>query len=705
MLINKGFFQKLLLCALVLILCGVSTAAEKKSAIKDEYLQRLVAMATAKILDQAHLRQIKADETLSSKIYDSYFKSLDPAKVYFTQQDINEFAQYRRQMFNMMSSGDLKIVFEIYQRYMMRLEQYRSFVEDELKKGIAFDGSESYQVDRKDLNYCKDDAELETLWRKRLKNDLLYYRLMQKVMEEKAGDPQVREKMQKLWFKKSPADKVRSRLHDLHNAMSQNDSMDILGIFLSAAAQVYGPHSYYSTPKQVEDMDIQFSLSLSGIGATLTNEDGYVKVVNIVPGGPADKDGRLKVEDRIIAVAQDDKEPVDIVDMSVSNAVKLIRGPAGSKVTLTVLPGAQGASAMPIDITIIRGKVELQEEAAKGTVKVVTAPDGSKKRIGVITLDSFYMDFEGASRGQKDYRSCSRDVRKILAQFNAEKIDALVFDMRKNSGGSLLEAIKLSGLFITSGPIVQLVDYRKRHDVNSDYDEDICYTGPMIVLTSKFSASSTEIFAGAMKDYRRALIVGDSRTYGKGTVLDVTNVGSIMGGFLEMLNVKGGKLTYEFAMFYRVNGSSQQEKGVAADIRLPSFTEVMEAGECYNENFLPWNAIAALKLTGKNLSGYTLLDQAVADKLAQSSSERRSKSPEWARWVKDIERFKQIRDRKSVSLNEKQRLKEYYDEKAAEDQLEKIAGADDDKKKANDKDILLEESLNIAAEYAYILQK
>jgi carboxyl-terminal processing protease len=307
-------------------------------------------------------------------------------------------------------------------------------VEKEIQKGVTFDADDYYCADRKDLDYCSNDAELQVLWRQRVKNDLLYYRLMQKIMVEKSDDPKVQADLQKRWFKKSPEDKVRSRLHDVYNAASQFNRMDILGVFLSAAAQVYGPHSYYSTPKQVEDFDIQFSLSLTGIGATLTNEDGYVKIVNIVPNGPADKDGRLKVEDRIVAVTQEGGEPLDIIDMSVSNAVKYIRGPANTKVTLTVLPAAQGASAMPVDITIVRGKVELQEEAAKGEIRETVLENGTKKRIGIITLDNFYMDFEAAGRGEENYRSCTRDVRAILVKFNAEKVDAVVLDLRNNSG-------------------------------------------------------------------------------------------------------------------------------------------------------------------------------------------------------------------------------------------------------------------------------
>ncbi len=698
------FFLKLAACCLIVLL-GVGVCVAAKSPATPPYLMRIVSIAAAKTLGNAHFRKLPSDSTLSAKIFDSYLKQLDPGKCYFTQEDIALFSKHRLRMLEYMQRGDSEVVNQIYNRYMQRMQQYREFVDAELKKGVSFDKDETYSTDRKKADFCKNDAELAELWRKRLKNDLLYYHLMQKVMEEKASDPKVKADLNKRWFKKSPADKVRSRLHDLYNAMSQNDSMDILGIFLTAAAQVYGPHSNYSTPKQVEDMDIHFSLSLTGIGATLTNEDGYVKVVNIVPGGPADKDGRLKVEDRIIAVTQEGGEPLDIIDMSVNNAVKHIRGPAGSKVTLTILPAAQGASALPNDITIVRGKVELTDEAARGEIKEFAASDGSKKRIGIITLNSFYMDFDGAAKGKEDYRSCSRDVEKILERFNKERIDGLLFDMRNNSGGSLLEAIKLSGLFITSGPVVQIFDADSRRSVQYDRDRRIIYTGPMVVLTSKFSASSAEIFTGAMQDYRRAVIVGDSRTYGKGTVLNVTDLGDMIGGLLKVIGLKAGKLTYECAMFFRVSGDSNQAKGIAADIILPSFSEEMESGEIYNENYLPWRSIEAVKLTASNLSGYRQHTAGMVSALQKLSVQRRSKSKQYLRMTEEIARFREIRDRKTVSLNEKVRLKEYYDEKEATDRIEKLFGDTDEKKKSSDNDLLLNEAASITADLTVIMQK
>ena len=699
---NIHFRGKVWLSVLLMLFCiSLFGAAKTASNLQPGQLD-LIGRLTAKALERNHLRKLPQNAMLSARIFDEYIKMLDPGKVYFTKQDIALFSKDRTRLLSLINQGELQVIFSIYRRYLARIGQYRAFVEKNIKEGISFDSNEVYRTNRKEEPYCRNDLELGELWRKRLKNDLLYYRLMQKVMEERANDPEVKADLKKRWFKKSPEEKVRIRMHDLYNHVAQSDQMDILGIFLTAMAQVYGPHSHYSTPKQEEDFDIQFKLSLTGIGATLTNEDGYVKVVDLVPGGPADKDGRLQPEDRIIAVTQEQGEPVDIIDMSVNNAVKLIRGPAGTRVTLTVLPAAKGASALPEDITILRAKVELKENEASGELRKVKAADGTEKRIGVIKLNNFYMDFEGAARGDANYRSCTRDIRKILQKFQQDKVDAVILDLRSNSGGSLVEAISLSGLFITRGPIVQVVDALNRKDVQFDPDEGIAYGGPLVLLVSKFSASSAEILTGAMKDYRRAVVVGDSRTYGKGTVLSVTDLSRLLR-FVSH-NLEAGSLTHEMAMFFRVNGDSNQERGIKSDIVLPSFTEVMEVGEKYSENHLPWRKINAAAFDRKGFTGYQPLTAELIAKLNESSQQRVKKSGEWKRMQRDIERFKTVRERKDVSLNEKKRLKEYYDEKAATDRMEKIMESGESGKKKTGKDILLVEALNIAGELQTLLQ-
>ena len=697
---NKYFFLRLLMCLAAATICGYALAVSGKNSSMASGQLELIGSLTSKALENNHLRKLEQNESLSSRVFDEYFKQLDPGKVYFTQLDIAAFGKDRFRMLDKLNNGEQQFIYDIYQFYLERLREYQTFITGMLKKDVEFDSDETYCVDRENSAYCRDEKELKELWRKRLKNDLLYYRLMQKVMAEKATDPEVSAELKKRWAQKSPEEKVLTRMHDLYNYAAQADKMDILGIFLTAMAQVYGPHSHYSTPKQEEDFEIQFKLSLTGIGATLTSEDGYIKVVDLVPGGPADKDGRLQPEDRIIAVAQENGEAVDVVDMSVNNAVKLVRGPAGSKVTLTILPAAKGSAALPQDITIVRGKVELKENEAAGSVHEAQAPDGSVKRIGVIKLNNFYMDFEGAARGEPDYRSCTRDIRKILEDFTADKVDAVVLDLRSNSGGSLLEAITLSGLFITRGPIVQVVDASRKVEVQTDPDRRIAYTGALVVLVSKFSASSAEILTGAMQDYRRALIVGDSRTFGKGTVLSVTDLSRL----LRFVNSKldAGSLTHEVAMFYRVNGESNQARGVIPDIILPSFTECMEIGEVYSDNHLPWSKIDPVELSPASRSKYRMLSTDTLVKVQQNVNKRWHDSPALLKLQKDVERFKAVRARKEVSLNEKQRLKEYYDEKAAAEKMDQIMEKSGQNKAENSKkDPLLNEAVTIAADYVY----
>ncbi len=666
----------------------------------------LVGKLTSKILSNNHFRKQVQDAALSSRIFDEYIKLIDPSKTFFTRADIAGFEKDRFHLLAQLNNGTLTVIYTIYDRFLERLAEYRTYADKMLGDGFDFTADESYCPDRKDADFCADDAALHELWRQKLKNDLLYFRLMQKVMsEQSATDAEVAVEMKKRWNLKTPEEKVRTRLHDVYNLSAQVDKMDVLGIFLTAMAQVYGPHSRYSTPKQEEDFDIQFKLELSGIGATLTSEDGYTKVVELVPNGPAAKDGRLKPEDRIIAVAQEGGEPVDVIDMTVTNVVKLVRGTAGSKVTLTVLPADKGASALPEDITIVRGKVELTENAAKGKVESVTAPDGSTRRIGVVTLNNFYMDFDGAMKGLPDYRSCTRDIRKILEEFNRQKVDAVILDLRANSGGSLMEAISLSGLFIKEGPVVQMMDANRRLEVQYDPDADIAYAGPLVVLTSKFSASSAEILAGAIKDYHRGILMGDSRTYGKGTVLGVMNLTKMLGWANRKF--EAGTVTYETAVFYRINGESNQQRGIPADIVLPSFTEEMEVGEMFNPNHLPWDKAAPVARPEKPLAadvGYAEITPDVVNTLKNHSKERFTTQPELKKLREEIQRFKAMRDRKAVSLNESRRLKEYYDEKAAADRADALLDAVDGQAGAKNDDLLLHEALTVTAEYASILE-
>ena len=661
----------------------------------------IITRLTGRLISEQHYSQHPMDSAKSAMLFDEYFKMLDPNRMFFTEQDVLAFAARRNSLHKELAAGDSSFAYVVFDKFLARFDEYCAFAEKELKNKVDFTTDETFTPDRRNLPRAADDQALHQLWKSRLKNDLLYHRLVKRALDQdiaasRGGDSRKRADLavRQLWEKRSPEEKVLRRLRDLQNFYHQRDKIDILGGFLGALAAAYGPHSGYQAPKQDEDFNIDMSLSLTGIGATLTSEDGYIRVVDIVPGGPADRDGRLHAEDRIIAVTQEKGEPVDVVDMSVDHAVKLIRGKAGTKVTLTILPGKKGRNAVPENITIVRDKVVLKDSEAKGTVRDVKQPDGTTVKVGTIELPSFYMDFAAMFRGDANYKSCSRDVKKLLEDFRKQGVQTVVMDLRRNTGGSLPEAIMLTGLFIKTGPVVQVRSANRPPEVESDDDESISWDGPLVVLTSKFSASAAEIFAAAIKDYRRGILVGDSRTYGKGTVLSVIQLEKMLG----FINRKfpAGSVRLETAMFFRINGDSVQQLGVRPDIILPSMTEPLEVGEMFSSNHLPWDSIPA--------QSYRIYDPGMEKLLPQiqrQSEARIAKDPEY---LKLLRRQKRLRDQlaaKAVSLNEEKRWQEYLADRklgVSEEQQEEELDAPRGKKK-NAADPVLRESEQIAIDY------
>lgn len=670
-------------------------AAPVATPADDEKLA-IITRLTASMFENQHYRQTPFNPEISAQIFDEYFKALDPNKLYFTAEDVREFEPQRGLLTSQLRKGDTAFAFTVYERFMKRFEEFQKFAEKELQKKYDFTADESFEPDRRKLPRAANDAELHQLWRAKLKSDVLNFRLLkrsldadaarlaakeQKAAAAKAAEPKADgardaatkpeaaaksaatdnpQAIRALWERRSPEEKVQRRLHDLANFYQQREKIDILGMYLGALAAVYGPHSGYQPPKMDEDFEINMRLSLTGIGATLMSDDGYIRVVDIVPGGPAALDGRLHPEDRIIAVAQESGEPVDVIDMSVDNAVKLIRGPAGTKVTLSVLPGKKGRNAVPENYTLTRGKVELKDSEAQGEVRSIKRPDGTIMKIGVIDLPSFYMDFAAAFRGDPDFKSCTRDIEKLLEKFKAEKVDAVVMDLRNNSGGSLPEAITLTGLFIKTGPVVQVRQANRSTEVEADSDPKVAWDGPLVVMTNKLSASAAEIFAGAIKDYHRGILIGDTRTFGKGTVLTVKPIEQL----LSFVNRRfpAGSVRLENAMFFRINGSSVQQLGVQPDIVLPSLTEELEVGEMFSDNHLPWDSITE--------QSYRLWDPGMDNRLAalrKQSEKRIEASPEYRKVIKRIERIRKQLAKKTVSLNEEKRWREYLDEKELQD--------------------------------------
>ena len=424
------------------------------------------------------------------------------------------------------------------------------------------------------------------------------------------------------------------------------------------------------------------SLSLSGIGATLTSEDGYIKIVELVPGGPAEQSGKLKVNDRIVSVTQENGETTDLVDMPVSQAVQFIRGEKGTKVTLEILSENAGAAQK---IEIVRDKVNLTAGAAKGNIKEVNAV-----KVGVITLPSFYMDFDAAMRGDVNGRRASKDVQNILEDFRKNGVESVVIDLRGNGGGSLPDAVTLSGLFMAGGPVVQ-VRGKNSLSVERDPSDGVSWNGPLVILTSKLSASAAEIFTGALADAKRAVVVGDSRTFGKGTVLRVESLDRRYNSwFGEKLPF--GSVTFEIAMFFRPAGSSVQQLGIVPDIKLPSLTEEMKVGEIFLNNHLPWDSIAPVKKL-------PIWDEKLDEKivvLRKKSAERIAKNTHYQALIQQIEQYRKVRDRKKVSLNENVRYAQYLKEKEITAEAERLLAEPDNKKQSGD--VVLNEAVNIAAD-------
>lgn len=672
-------------------------ARQKSNAARIRYVTKNVMS----ILKSRHYREQKHDDDFSHKIFEKYLDMLDPGRVYFNQEDVKQFRKYYDKLDDDLDDGNADFAFEVFDLYKKRMLEYREYAEKILAKGFDFNRDEYIMLDRRNAKRPANYDEMLDLWRRRLKNEVLNLRLYEKMMAENhdnnkdTAEEKKIEKIRILWDSKDPKVKILNLLKDVNNDIVQKNVLDVLDIYLTAVAQVYGPHSSYLSPKSDEDFDIRMSLSLSGIGATLTSEDGLIRIVEIVPGGPAAKDGRLKKEDRIIAVGQGrDGKMVDVVNMSVANAVKLIRGKEGTVVRLAILPGDKGKNAKPQIVEIVRQKVELKESGAKGSVRTIGSGD-SQKKIGVITIPSFYMDFEGAISGKKDYRSVSRDVNNILKNFRKDKIDGLVIDLRSNGGGSLIEAIQLAGLFIKNGPVVQIRDRSGKLAVRNDMDGNyLAYDGPMVILNSRMSASASEIFSGAMRDYQRAFIVGDSCSFGKGTVLEVVKLNDLFS--LIPINFNAGSLQYESSVFYRVNGSSVQQLGIGADIVIPSLTEEMEIGERFSKNHLPWDEIDSLPY----VRYYKNFDKILVE-LQQKSKQRIAANKFFDGIRKEQQILRKYRKENRRSLNEKERYKEYFAEKKIQDETRRFNRENGRKK---DDDGILTEAVNIVSDFADALK-
>ena len=525
------------------------------------------------VISNYHYKNVPLDDALSKKILTRYIDALDPARSYFTQADITEFDQHETRVDDYLRSSSLNPLFDMFVRFRQRLGERVDYAVKELDTQFDFTVDESFDFDRKKAAWPQDKAELDELWRKRVKNDILSLKL--------AGKPV-----------KEINDTLKNRYSGLVRRTAQLNSEDVFQTLINAYTTAIDPHTSYFSPRTSENFKIRMSLSLEGIGAVLQSDNELTVVREVVTGGPAELSGKLHADDRIVGIGQDDKGAfVDVIGWRLDDVVDLIRGPKNSMVRLQVLPKGTALGGPTTTVTITRNTIQLDEQAAKGSVLEVKRDQGVAK-IGVITLPTFYMDFEARSAGDENYRSTTRDVRKIIDELTAKRIEGLVIDLRANGGGSLSEATELTGLFIGPGPVVQVRDSQGRVQIERSTEATVDYKGPLIVLVDRNSASASEIFAGAIQDYHRGMIVGEP-TFGKGTVQNLVD----LNRFDQSMNGKLGQLKATIAQFFRVSGSSTQYQGVVPDIAFPTLLSDDDHGERSLDNALPWASIEPARFT------------------------------------------------------------------------------------------------------------
>ncbi len=630
-----------------------------------------IAFITAKMLEELQYDRKPFGDAISSQFLDRYLESLDPQHLHFLQSDLAEFERYRTNLDDLTirrtQLADTRPAFEIFNRFIERIQQRVAYVDQLLtNETFSFDADERITINRRKAPYPKDLQEAQNLWRDRLRYEYLQEKLGKAEARKKAEKEKASRGTNDLNGAASPPKKSRSdaeqivetlanRYHRTLRTFRDWDHDDVMQVYLTALAHVYDPHSDYFGHEQLDSFSITMNLSLFGIGAELQSEDGYCTIRRLLPGGPAEKSKKLKEKDRIVAVAQSNQPPVDVVEMSLNKAVQLIRGPKGTEVRLTVIPAGADSSER-VEIRLIRDEIKLEDQAAKA--KLIEFPPRSPGenpvRIGVIDLPSFYASFDPAhTRGKGEIRSTAADVAKLLTKLKQENVSGIVLDLRRNGGGSLEEAKRLTGLFIKEGPVVQVRDADGSIEEDRDNDPSVLYDGPLVVLTSRFSASASEILAGALQDYGRALIVGDASTHGKGTVQSVNTLKPYMRLGNVVWTNDPGALKVTIKKFYRASGASTQLKGVVPDIVLPSvISESKDFGESALDNPMPWDTIPSAEFQRLNLV------DAFAAELRKRSAERVAREQDFAYIREDIEQFKKLQEDKTVSLNEQQRIKE-----------------------------------------------
>jgi carboxyl-terminal processing protease len=632
----------------IALTAGALAAPPEARVISAETTEANITRLTAGMLARSQFAHQPLDGELAGKFLDAYLEALDGRRTLFLQSDVEEFAPYRATLAQATRAGNTDASQAIWARYLQRVRERTAYVRRALHTAtFEFTGHDSYSFDREHAERPRDLAAAQQLWLQQLRAEYL---------DEKLRDVSPEQIARQL---------TRRYTQQLRTA-EQTERDDVLETYLNALADVYDPHSDYVGHEQMKSLQSAMNLSLFGIGASLQAIDGYCTIREVLPGGPAARGAVLEPGDRIIAVAQGGKEPVDIVELPLARAVELIRGPKASKVSLTVIPKGSPDAALPRVVTLVRDEIKLEDQRAKAQVLDLPIAQGGPLRLGVINLPTFYAGMGEQAAGGP---SVTADVARLLRKLKAEGVQGLIVDLRRNGGGSLNEAISLTGLFIPEGPVVQTRGPAGDVEVESDPDPTELYSGPLIVLTSRFSASASEILAGALKDYGRALVVGDSSTFGKGTVQSIMPLAPVMDRSQMAHSYDPGALKVTIRKFYRPSGSSTQLRGVASDIVLPSTTDFSDINESALDNPLPWDAVPA--------AAYEQVSrvQPHVNRLRARSARRIAADPEFIHQAKDVARVRENLDQKTVSLNEAERRQELAQTKAQRSERERQRAA------------------------------
>jgi len=593
-----------------------------------------VGVSVGRLLEEGHYTHQPLNDEVSRKFLRTYLELLDFSHLFFTQQDIDNLtAKYGTALDDDVLLGNLKPAYEIYDLYAKRVDARVAKIKALLKEKPDFKTDDTIEFSRQKSPWPKDEAEADQIWRGRVASELLQEHLSEHPIE--------------------PGPQLVARRYDrLSRSVHEQDKEEQVKLFLDALSQSYDPHSEYLSKADLKNFSINMGLSLVGIGAMLRSEDGYAKIESLVPGGPAQTDGRLKVGDRISAVAQGNASFNDVRDLRLDKVVEQIRGKKGTKVRLLVIPADAADPSKRKTVELVRDEIKLKDQEARADIIIKKDENGDPVKLGWITLPSFYADMD------KHQKSTTKDVLALLKRLKKENIAGLVIDLRRNGGGSLEEAISLTGLFLKSGPIVQTKGSNGNIVVSSDPDPGIAYSGPLVVVTSRQSASASEIFAAALQDYGRALIVGDKNTFGKGTVQTILEIGRFTS-LLGSRSQEDGALKLTIQKFYRVAGGSTQLHGVASDIVLPTLSDLPEYGEGALKNCLPYDEVPKAKFTKWTDSNHQLF----IDELKRRSEARVQENPEFRYVIEDVERLRKRLDENRISLNEDTRRNELNEDK------------------------------------------